>query len=124
VRKSDGKNCSKVCSQPYRDIADRIGAATTQEDVTWDEDSDNETPNGEIDGSTATIGNKRDTLKAPVTLDKGLKPPRLEPPRPHDVLSQPDSDASYDLVSAATSRAGGSPRDVKTVEEESDEDWE
>ena len=56
-----------------------------------------------------------------------------------DQHSQPDSDASYDLVSGATSRTPGSPRDEKerelskkstasvgeTVKEESDEeDWE
>lgn len=40
------------------------------------------------------------------------------------MLSQPDSDASYDLVSGAASRAGGSPRDIKKVEESDEEDWE
>jgi hypothetical protein len=49
----------------------------------------------------------------------------LDIPRPHDVLSQPDSEASYDIVSAAASKAGGSPREIKRVDEESDEeDWE
>ena len=112
-----------------------IGAASNvAEEVGWDEDSDeeNDTPNAEIEGSTATLG-KRIVLPTDPTTPKASNSkknsqskakPTLEPPRPHDVLSQPDSDASYDLVSAATSRAGGSPRDVKTIEEESDEDWE
>jgi hypothetical protein len=45
--------------------------------------------------------------------------------RSHDRQSQPDSDASYDLVSGATSRAPGSPKEEKAKERESDEeDWE
>jgi hypothetical protein len=97
--------------------------------VGWDEDSDDETPNAELEGSTATLGKKTETTdpatpKASSKKFSGKSKPTLEPPRPHDVLSQPDSDASYDLVSAATSKAGGSPRDVKTIEEDSDEDWE
>jgi hypothetical protein len=54
-----------------------------------------------------------------------LKP---EGRRSHDRQSQPDSDASYDLVSGASSRAPGSPKEEKAKEkkdEESDEeDWE
>jgi len=64
-----------------------------------------------------------------------LKP--NEPRRSNDQNSQPDSDASYDLISGATSRAPGSPKEEKdkekekekrkkdVVAEESDEeDWE
>ena len=54
-----------------------------------------------------------------------LKP---EGRRSHDRQSQPDSDASYDLVSGATSRAPSSPKEDKAKEkkdEQSDEeDWE
>lgn len=44
-----------------------------------------------------------------------------------DQNSQPDSDASYDLVSGAASHAPGSPRDVgkgRKGEESEEEDWE
>jgi hypothetical protein len=52
-----------------------------------------------------------------------LKP--AQPRRSNDEKSVADSDASYDLVSGATSRAPGSPREPKKVVEESDEeDWE
>jgi hypothetical protein len=51
--------------------------------------------------------------------------------RSHDQHSQPDSDASYDVVSGATSRTPGSPKDDKekakasAKDEASDEeDWE
>lgn len=45
--------------------------------------------------------------------------------KPSDVRSQPDSEASYDLVSGAPSRAGGSPKEMKKVDEsEEEDDWE
>lgn len=54
-----------------------------------------------------------------------LKP---EGRRSHDRQSQPDSDASYDLVSGATSHAPGSPKEEKSKEkrdeESEEEDWE
>jgi len=42
------------------------------------------------------------------------------------MTSQPGSDASYDLVSGATSRAPGSPKENKSGEkkDEEEEDWE
>ena len=63
--------------------------------------------------------------------ETSLKP--TDPRRSNDQQSQPDSDASYDLVSGATSavpsQAPGSPRQVKKVagveeSEEEEEDWE
>lgn len=59
-----------------------------------------------------------------------MKP--AQPRRSNDEKSVADSDASYDLVSGATSRAPGSPR-IKTeevdkkqavAEESEDDDWE
>ena len=52
------------------------------------------------------------------------------PRRSHEDESKSvaDSDASYDLVSGATSRAPGSPKEEKKAgggkEDESDDDWE
>ena len=53
-----------------------------------------------------------------------LKP--VESRRSQDQHSQPDSDASYDLVSGATSRAPGSPKETKAKgpDDEEEEDWE
>jgi hypothetical protein len=101
-----------------------LGAASNaaEEEVGWDEESEDEahTPNAE--GSTPTLKSKP---RLPSVPPASLKSPNLEAPRPHDVLSQPDSEASYDIVSATASKAGGSPREIKRVEEESDEeDWE
>ena len=57
-----------------------------------------------------------------------------KPRRSNDEKSQADSDASYDLLSRATSTAPGSPKEKeekrgaasndKGKEEDSDEDWE
>lgn len=77
-------------------------------------------------------------------MSKGVSDPTItvepaERRKSGDQHSQPDSDASYDLVSGATSRTPGSPGDEReketskkrtvgvggTVKEESDEeDWE
>ena len=60
------------------------------------------------------------------TTTSSLKP--TESRRSQDQHSQPDSDASYDLVSGATSRAPGSPKETKGKKEdegeEEEEDWE
>lgn len=99
------------------------GASTqsAEEEVGWDEDSDAEAPR--TPQSKPVEAAKQDQQR-PSEL---LKP--VEGRRSNDMHSQPDSDASYDLISGATSRAPGSPKDEKakekTVAEESDEeDWE
>ena len=63
-------------------------------------------------------------MNAPASNDR-LKP--KEPRRSTDDKSVADSDASYDIVSGATSRAAGSPKEEKKEggkSEESDDDWE
>lgn len=109
----------------------------------WDDDSDSETQSSTplqtaksaapaSPGSSTTINPTNSAPSAPTnatsttTADtpnadantQTLKP--SEPRRSQDAHSQPDSDASYDLVSGATSRAPGSPR----KEDEEEEDWE
>ncbi|KAI9873616.1 MAG: hypothetical protein M1830_010799 [Pleopsidium flavum] len=128
------------------------GAATgDEEEVGWDEDSEDETstpdasakPSATITTSNVTLADSSTTINpAPGSTEPkdtpsadSLKP--NEPRRSNDQNSQPDSDASYDLISGATSRAPGSPKEEKekekekekrkkdVVAEESDEeDWE
>ncbi|KAH7069655.1 hypothetical protein BKA63DRAFT_421460 [Paraphoma chrysanthemicola] len=114
-------------------------SAPGDEEVAWDEDSDDEsapeplasqhTPNK----STTNLAASVKTLKpspggAPGSeADEHLKP--AQPRRSNDEKSVADSDASYDLVSGTTSRAPsrapGSPQQDKKIAEESDEeDWE
>ncbi|QIX01947.1 hypothetical protein AMS68_007464 [Peltaster fructicola] len=95
------------------------GAAVDGEEVAWDDDDDDEgqssTPNADKSASTTT-------LNAP-TDNNLLKP---APRKSHDEenKSVADSEASYDIVSGATSRAPGSPKEKKANGEESDDDWE
>lgn len=89
-------------------------SAAEAEEVGWDEESDDEAHTPNVIEATPVA-----KPKAPV-----LAKDRLEAPKPHDVLSQPDSEASYDFVSAATSKAGGSPRQIRKEEESEEEDWE
>ena len=120
------------------------------EEVDWDSDSDSSPLKN--DSSPATPRNARTakpqsdqvhnpsfnssntTIPAPVTSKadtESLKPMESQPRRSQDQNSQPDSDASYDLVSGATSRSPGSPKDEKAknggngkVEDSEEEDWE
>ena len=81
--------------------------------------------------SGTNLAASRETLKPATqgqskrTADDRLKP--AQPRRSNDEKSVADSDASYDVVSGATSRAPGSPEQDKKkadVEESDEEDWE
>lgn len=130
-------------------------ALDPEEHVSWDDDSDSDSPSTPQQKASSSIPS---TTTNPVTSTshsstttiqpqqppstdpneaserKGsLKPSDAIPRRSQDQHSQPDSDASYDLVSGATSRAPGSPKEDRGIEirdakkEESDEDepdWE
>lgn len=102
------------------------GASTgnlDQEEMTWGEDSDEEdtpsTPQAKKSNGSST------TIHQIPPESQSLKP---EPRKSDDLSSRPDSDASYDLVSGATSRAPGSPKEEKPVnkkeDESEEEDWE
>jgi len=99
---------------------------TDEEEVNWDEDSEDE---GTDRPATAT--KKASSIESSRTLqDKRNDASKLRPAASRNSgenHSQADSDASYDVVSGAPSGAPsqgpGSPRE-KTLQEESDEDWE
>ncbi|XPS95832.1 hypothetical protein M3J09_005113 [Ascochyta lentis] len=116
-----------------------------EEEVDWSSDSDTEPtapPNPSTTAPTDStpkptptpdLAKSQTTIKPDADQDS-LKP--AQPRRSHDEKSVADSDASYDLVSGATSRAPsrapGSPRtrveevDKKqaVAEESEDDDWE
>ncbi|KAF2670429.1 BSD-domain-containing protein [Microthyrium microscopicum] len=108
------KRVAELEEQRRKELLQGAVSNANEEGVAWDEDSDEE--------DTSTPNASRSTP----TLPKGDKPlPISSNLKPSDVLSQPDSDASYDLVSGAASRAGGSPREIKRIEEsDEEEDWE
>jgi hypothetical protein len=105
-------------------------AAETEEEIGWDEDSDEEAP---IKATKPNVTSERplstasSTTLHPATQVPGqtlLKPD--ESRKSHDEKSQADSDGSYDVIgaaSAAASHAPGSPKESRK-EDDSDEDWE
>ena len=107
--------------------------ANQSEEVAWDEDSDDEhekTSTPQLSGETVpkvlVVQNTNDSSTTLHQTPPQQDPSALQPSRrSHDEKSVADSDASYDLVSGATSRAQGSPKESPTKIEESDEeDWE
>ncbi|MCJ1385814.1 hypothetical protein MMC17_008938 [Xylographa soralifera] len=114
------------------------------EEIGWDEDSDEEpsTPQAKASPDSSKLSNatSASTLTASTTIaptssaeetstteTDTLKP--NEPRKSQDQHSQPDSDASYDLVSGATSQAPPSPREDKKDhtgknDDDEEEDWE
>ncbi|KAL9604670.1 MAG: hypothetical protein Q9219_000390 [cf. Caloplaca sp. 3 TL-2023] len=131
-------------------------ALDPEEPVSWDDDSDSEAPSTpqpkkssttpsttantvsstSQSSTTATIPPPASSSTTPAessTRKDSLKPSDSGPRRSQDQHSQPDSDASYDLVSGATSRAPGSPKEERGVEtketrkddtDDDEPDWE
>ncbi|KAK1071563.1 hypothetical protein LTR74_003193 [Friedmanniomyces endolithicus] len=124
----------------YRLFWLRAASDPTEADVAWDDDDEDEaqssTPNAV---TSAPSNNSTTTLNATATPDTDATPPlgntandllkpSKEPRRSNEDESRSvaDSDVSYDIVSGATSRAAGSPKEEKrgVEKEESDDDWE
>jgi hypothetical protein len=107
-----------------------IGAAAeAEEEVGWDEDSDDEAPikptTSKVEAGRPASTESSMTLHPPMQDAAHLK---LEEKRKsHDEKSQADSDGSYDVVGAASgapSHAPGSPKDSRKGEDSEEEDWE
>jgi hypothetical protein len=107
-------------------------AASAEEEVGWDEDSDDETTAVKATKSKVEMGRPGST-ESSTTLHPATQAPDptlLQPEesrKSHDEKSQADSDASYDVVGAASgapSRAPGSPKDSRKGDESEEEDWE
>lgn len=97
-------------------------AAEQEEEIRWDDDDDeDQSPTPNIAAGAANHSNDSTTT---LTSNKLLKP--KEPRRScEDNKSVAGSDASYDIVSSAASRAANSPKDEKRdSKDESDDDWE
>ncbi|KAF2434252.1 BSD-domain-containing protein [Tothia fuscella] len=109
------------------------GASTAPtEQISWDEDSEEEGETPKNDSATTPKDHpslSTGTLKTPTKEEEKedddtmtLKP--AEPRKSNDQGSTAGSDASYDIVSGATSKAPGSPDEMPKVEESDEEDWE
>ena len=118
-------------------------SGSEDDDDSEDEDSGSENKNYSSTTKTAKPAEKTgtpDLAKSQTTIKPEADEDRLKPAQPrrsNDEKSVADSDASYDVVSGATSRAPGSPKEKekekkgekdgkKKVEEEEseDDDWE
>lgn len=114
----------------YWNMLIALGATEAEEEVGWDEDSDDDT--------AKTIKTKPeirpDSTESSVTLnpaskvspDKDLLKPEASR-KSQDEKSQADSDTSYDVVGAASgapSHAPGSPKESRKADDSEDEDWE
>ena len=107
-----------------------IGAnADEEEEVGWDDDSESES---ESPSTPQVKSNKANTAAAAkdtpaATSDNHTLKPN-EPRRSNDQHSQADSESSYDVVSGATSRTPGSPKEktpaTDSKGDDSDDDWE
>lgn len=104
--------------------------ADEEEEVGWDDDSESES---ESPSTPQVKSNKANTAAAAkdspaaASDNNTLKP--NEPRRSNDQQSQADSESSYDVVSGATSRTPGSPKEKTPAStdskgDESDDDWE
>lgn len=100
-----------------------VASADETEQVGWDDDEDEDehkastplkSPLGHAANGSST------TINQTPASNEGLKP---EGRRSHDEKSVADSEASYDMVSGAPSRAASSPKERK-VDESDEEDWE
>ncbi|CZS97439.1 related to DOS1 protein [Rhynchosporium agropyri] len=105
--------------------------ASTEEEVAWDEDSEDESsskvtkPKAETPRPASTESSTTLHPAAQVQDAASLKPE--EKRRSQDEKSQADSDGSYDVVGAASgapSRAPGSPKEPRKGDESEEEDWE
>lgn len=111
-------------------MADKVEAAEAEEEVGWDDDSEDEAGEAseagkaqEGSGQKAASGASSTTIQ-PKT-DGLLRP--SESPKSNDEKSQADSEASYDVVGAAsgvTSHAPNSPNRTSKKDDDSDDDWE
>ena len=100
-------------------------AASAEEEVGWDEDSDDEATS-----SKATKPDRPASTESSTTIHPPPAPALLKPNSPrksNDEKSQADSEASYDIVGAKSgvpSQAPSSPKESRKGEESDEEDWE
>ncbi|OJD31458.1 bsd domain-containing protein [Diplodia corticola] len=106
----------------------KASASGADEEVGWDDDSEDEADRSSSKTSTPNpLATSQGTLKPTDPAAKAVSSDKdtASRLRNSDERSQADSDASYDLVSGATSKTPGSPKEKKNpAADDSDEDWE
>lgn len=101
-------------------------AASAEEEVGWDEDSEDEAAPGKTTAKTGRPESAQSSTTIHPPADRGLLKPS-ESRKSNDEKSQADSDASYDVVGAASgnpSHAPNSPKESRKGDDSEEEDWE
>lgn len=113
-----------------------FAAASAEEEVGWDEDSDDETAavsSPKKAGATAEAkrpGSTESSTTIQPPPGNANTPSLLKPSesrKSNDERSQADSDTSYDVVGASSgnpSHAPNSPKEARKDEDSDEEDWE
>lgn len=102
-----------------------LKAAEAEEEVGWDEDSEDEATSSAKPQRPASVESSTTIHPSKPAEQATLKP--TEPRKSHDEKSQADSDTSYDVVGAASgvpSQAPSSPKEARKVDDSDEEDWE
>ncbi|KAF8420177.1 hypothetical protein EV426DRAFT_634131 [Tirmania nivea] len=106
-----------------------LKGALEEEEIGWDSDPEGEESGGEDeDEKGAEKKDAEDVERAQIRSQAStetLQAPS-KPGAPVDTQSAADSDTSYDIVSGAPSRSGGSPKEMnkKPADDDTDDDWE
>lgn len=113
-----------ICLKAVLLTEDTGAVADTEEEVAWDDDEEDDQSSTPNTGANKQASVSTTTLNATAAND--LLRPKESRRSEDENKSVADSDASYDLVSGATSRATGSPKEPKKElkDNESDDDWE
>nr|XP_036587053.1 BSD domain-containing protein [Colletotrichum truncatum]KAF6797783.1 BSD domain-containing protein [Colletotrichum truncatum] len=109
---------------------DLLKAASAEDEVSWDDDSDDESapapaPKVEQKPVRPPSAESSTTIQPPAHASQSTLKPN-ESRKSNDEKSQADSEASYDVVGAASgvqSRAPNSPKESRKADD-SDDDWE
>lgn len=102
-----------------------LKAAEAEEEVGWDEDSEDEAAPSTKPQRPASVESSTTIHPSKPADNATLKP--TEPRKSHDEKSQADSDTSYDVVGAASgvpSQAPSSPKEARKADDSDEEDWE
>ena len=104
------------------------GAVNNEEEVGWDDDSDNGGDEAQHQAGKSDAAASKGSNQNLSVADKDGHGNGGSPRRSNDQQSQADSESSYDLVSGSASRAAESPKEKtplsSTAEDSDEEDWE
>lgn len=115
----------RIYQHVYETDFDFFVAASAEEEIGWDEDSDDEAGPSKPTKPDRPASTESSTTIHPPRAQTLLKP--SEPRKSNDEKSQADSEASYDVVGATSgvpSQAPSSPKEARKDDESDEEDWE